>query len=118
MSILIVDDEESITEIFKLILEDEGYAVDTASSGQEALSLAESHYDLVIIDIDPHDMSGGQIAKIFLKRHTDAKIILMTGYPDLVESKQALDIDLSKLLIKPFSPDVLQMQIREVLYTK
>ena len=47
MKILIVDNEESITEIFQLLLEEEGYTVDTASSGQEALSLAESHYDLV-----------------------------------------------------------------------
>ncbi len=118
MRILIVDDEESITNIFQLILEDKGYTVDTASSGQEALSLAESHYDLVVLDIDLHDISGAQVAKIILKRHTDVKIVLMTGYPELVESIWALDIDTADILVKPFSPDVLQRLIREFPSTK
>ncbi len=118
MRILIVDDEESITDIFQLILEDEGYTVDTASSGQEALSLAESQYDLVVLDIDLHDISGDQVAKVILKRHADVKIVLMTGYPEFVESIWALDIDVADILIKPFSPDVLQRLIREVLSTK
>jgi DNA-binding response OmpR family regulator len=118
MRILIVDDEESITEVFQLILEDEGYKVDTASSGQEALSLSESQYDLVVLDIGLRDISGGQVAKVILKRHTDVKIVLMTGYPELVESKWALDIDIADILVKPFSPDVLQRLIREVPFTK
>jgi len=114
MRILIVDDEKSITEILQLILEDEGYTVDTASSGQEALSLVESQYDLVVLDIDLHDISGDQVAKIILERHADVSIVLMTGYPELVESIRALDIDIADILIKPFSPDVLQRLIREV----
>ncbi len=118
MRILIVDDEESITEILQLILEDEGYTVDTASSGQEALSLAESQYDLVVLDIDLHDISGDQVAKVILKRHADVKIVLMTGYPEFVERIWALDIDIADILVKPFSPDVLQTLIREVLSTK
>lgn len=118
LKILIVDDEESITNIFQFILENEGYTVDTASSGQEALSLAESHYDLVIIDIDLHDINGDQVAKAILKRHTDVKIVLMTGYPELVESIRALDIDIADILVKPFSPDVLMKLIREVPSTK
>ena len=118
MRILLVDDEESITDILQLILENDGYTVDTASSGQKALSLAESQYDLVVLDIDLHDISGDQVAKIILKRHTDVKIVLMTGYPELVESIRALDIDIADILVKPFSPDVLQTLIREVLSTK
>ncbi len=118
MRILIVDDEESITDIFQLLLENEGYSVDTASSGQEALSLVESHYDLVILDVDLRDISGDQVAKAILKRNADVKIVLMTGYPELVESIRALDIDIADILVKPFSPDVLQRLIREVLSTK
>ncbi len=118
MRILIVDDEKSITEILQLILEDEGHTVDTASSGQEALTLAESHYDLVVLDIDLHDIKGDQVAKIIQERHTDVKIVLMTGYPELVESIWAMDIDIADILIKPFSPDVLQRLIREVPSTK
>ncbi len=118
MRILIVDDEESVAEIFQLILEDEGHTVDTASSGQEALSLAESQYDLVVLDIDLHDIRGDQVAKAILKRHTDVKIVLMTGYPELVESIRAMGFDVADILVKPFSPDVLQTLIREVLSTK
>jgi DNA-binding response OmpR family regulator len=118
MRVLIVDDEESITEILQLILEDEGYTVDTASSGQEALSLAESRYDLVVLDIGLPDISGDQVAKAILERHADVKIVLMTGYPELVESTWALDIDIADTLVKPFSPDVLQRLIMEVPSTK
>jgi two-component system response regulator YesN len=92
--------------------------VDTASSGQEALSLAESHYDLVVLDIDLHDIRGDQVAKAILKRHTDVKIVLMTGYPEFSGSIWTLDIDKTDILIKPFSPDVLQRLIKEVLSTK
>ncbi len=118
LKILIVDDEQSVAEIFQLILEDEGHTVDTASSGQEALSLAESQYDFVVIDIDLHDISGDQVAKVILKRHTDVKIVLMTGYPELVEGIRVLDIDVADILVKPFSPDVLQRLIREVISMK
>ena len=118
MRILIVDDEESVADIFQLILEDGGHTVDTASSGQEALSLAESHYDLVVLDIDLHDISGDQVAKTIVKRHADVKIVLMTGYPELIESIRAMEIDIADILVKPFSPDVLQRLIREVLSTK
>ena len=118
MKILIVDDEESITEIFQLILEDEGYKVDTASSGKEAISLAEPPYDLVVLDIKLPDITGDQVAKVMKERMMADNIVLMTGYPELVESTWALDIDIADILVKPFSPDVLQRLIREVLSTK
>ena len=115
MRILIVDDEESITDILQLLLQDEGYKVDIASSGKEALTLAESHYDLAVIDVDLRDMNGSQVAREIMNRHTDVKIVFMTGYPELVASIRALDIDIVDILVKPFSTDMLKRLIREAL---
>ena len=116
--ILIVDDDESITTVYKMILEEQGYKVDTASSGKEAISLAEPPYDLVVLDIKLPDITGDQVAKVMKERMMADNIVLMTGYPELVESTWALDIDIADILVKPFSPDVLQRLIREVLSTK
>ena len=116
--ILIVDDDESITTVYKMILEEQGYKVDTASSGKEAISLAEPPYDLVVLDIKLPDITGDQVAKVMKERMMADNIVLMTGYPELVESTWALDIDIADILVKPFSPDVLQRLIREALSTK
>jgi DNA-binding response OmpR family regulator len=56
--ILIVDDDKSINAVFKTMLEEHGFNVNTASSGQEALSFADSSFDLVILDIN-NGGSGG-----------------------------------------------------------
>lgn len=60
--ILIVDDEESISEGLRSYLELEGYVVDTASSAEEALTLDLSSYDLLLLDIMMDGMSGVEMA--------------------------------------------------------
>tara|TARA_A100001011_G_scaffold392136_1_gene479067 strand:- start:323 stop:727 length:405 start_codon:yes stop_codon:yes gene_type:complete len=80
--ILVVDDDISILETLKIILETEGYQLFTADNGQTGLELAEKYFpDLIILDIKMPKMSGHLFASI-LQQNTKLKetpVILLTG---------------------------------------
>ncbi len=83
--ILVVDDEENIRILFKLGLEEEGYEVNTASSGEEALEILKKEaFDLVTLDIKMPGMSGletlQEIRNIFKDRHIP--VILCTAFEE------------------------------------
>ena len=113
--ILIVDDDESINAVFKAMLEGHGFNVNTASSGLEALSLADSSFDLVILDIRLPDIMGDQVAKVMKERRMADNIVLMTGYPELGDCIDTLGVGIQEILIKPISPDEILRVAREAL---
>ena len=79
--ILIVDDEEHIRLLFKEELEDEGYAVDLASNGLEALDrLRTSAYNVVLLDIKMPGMDGIQALTEIKKANKDQAVILCSAY--------------------------------------
>ena len=79
--ILVVDDEEHIRLLFKEELEDEGYAVDLASNGLEALDrLQASAYSVVVLDIKMPGMDGIQTLTEIKKVNKDQAVILCSAY--------------------------------------
>jgi two-component system, response regulator, stage 0 sporulation protein F len=79
--ILLVDDEEHIRLLFKEELEDDGYAVDLASNGLEALEkFRGSPYDLVVLDIKMPGMDGIQALTEIKKINKDQPVILCSAY--------------------------------------
>ncbi|GBE36542.1 alkaline phosphatase synthesis transcriptional regulatory protein PhoP [bacterium BMS3Bbin07] len=81
MKILIVDDDPSIRMLYKEELEDEGYEVVTASSGEEALRLfEEENPDLVTLDILMPDMDGIQVLRKMKEKKPRLPIIMSTAY--------------------------------------
>src|SRR5580765_4545693 len=89
--ILIVDDEEDISKLVRMILEDEGYEVHAASNGPEALVfLREELYDLVLLDLLMPGMNGWDVLKQ-LRINAKAKqtpVILLTGRTTNIEDLQ------------------------------
>jgi DNA-binding NtrC family response regulator len=84
--ILVVDDVDTIARVYARFLEREGYQVQIAFNGEEALLQYEKFKpDLIISDIRMPNMSGFDLATEIRKRNPDQKIILMTGYADEVE---------------------------------
>ncbi len=80
-SVLVVDDEEHIRLLFKEELEDEGYVVDLASNGFEALEkLNLSTYNVVVLDIKMPGMDGIQTLAEIKKAHKDQPVILCSAY--------------------------------------
>jgi two-component system response regulator (stage 0 sporulation protein F) len=80
-TILVVDDEEHIRLLFKEELEDEGYTVDLASNGLEALEkLKRSTYNVVVLDIKMPGMDGIQALGEIKKTNKDLPVILCSAY--------------------------------------
>ncbi len=114
--ILLVEDDETILASFHLILESEGFQVDTATSGQQALEKAgEKNYRLVILDIKLPDMHGIEVAKEMRKRDDEVNLVIMTGYPELAESIDTIDIGIEEILLKPVNVDELLRVIKDAL---
>jgi NADH:ubiquinone oxidoreductase subunit E/CheY-like chemotaxis protein len=106
--ILIVDDEPVVVKSCERILSPEGYAVDTASNGREAIGkLGKDGFDLVITDLKMPDMDGLELIRWIRNSKPDAGIVVITGYPSQDSIKEALSLRILDYLPKPFSPSLL-----------
>jgi len=114
--ILIVDDEISITEVFKMVLIPHGFDVMTASSAKEALSILEKEdIDLVISDVIMPEMDGYELAHIIQHNYPATRVQLCSGFPS-AQGKTVTDETLFKnILHKPFSSIELLQSVRKLL---
>ena len=81
LRVLVVDDEENIRLLFKEELEDEGYTVENASNGLEALEkLKNSNFDIVVMDIKMPGMDGIQALNAIKNTNKDQPVILCSAY--------------------------------------
>ena len=106
--ILLVDDELSLVEVGKEILENLGYEVDTSTNGALALNLflASPHrYDVIISDMTMPGMTGDVLSREILRIRPDIPIILCTGYSERINEDVAREIGIRKLLMKPYKID-------------
>lgn len=117
-TILLVDDEESIRELGRTILEPYGYTVLLAEDGPKAVDLferAEEGIDLVILDIMMPVRSGWEVLERFRAISPEIKVIVSSGY-DLAGQEQALCKDSHvEFLPKPYSPTDLARRVRKAL---
>jgi len=115
-SILIIDDDKSILNIFTRILEKQGYTTDTAETGQEALEKIETRsYDLALVDIKLPDTNGTDLlARINQTRPNMVKIAI-TGFPSLEDASKVLDRGAAAYLVKPVKSEELISIIAEKL---
>jgi len=101
-SILIVDDDISILKSMKELLRLEGYAVDTAESGQEAMMKSEANlYNLALLDIKLGDMEGTELLEKLHKSKPRMMKIMITGYPSLDNAVAALNNGADAYVMKP-----------------
>lgn len=90
--ILVVDDEEDILSFMKTILEKQGYDVDTASDGEEALQKAKlKKYDLVFTDSMMPKMNGLETCKAIKAIHPETIVVFTTGSIDQTTLKREID---------------------------
>ncbi len=116
--ILLVDDEKSLLDMTKRILENLHYKVTTEISSVKALEIFKSNpdqFDLIITDQSMPNMSGSEFVAEILKVRPDIPIILCSGYSSKVSEENAKDKGISKYLNKPYSRKILSDAIREVL---
>lgn len=113
--ILSVEDDERIRTAVKLALEDEGWTVDEAGSGEEAVELFHrSPPDVVLIDIMLPGIDGFELCRT-LRRHSDVPIVMVTARNDTHDVVAGLEAGADDYLTKPFAPKELSARIRALL---
>lgn len=114
--ILAVDDDTATVSLVKDILSAEGYLVDTAVSGREALSRLEAHpYDLVLTDMMMPEMVGKELVQYLRLNHPDTLIIVFTGFASYQDAVDAVKLGAFDYLTKPLEPEILRHAIRRAL---
>ncbi len=114
--ILVIDDDENIRKVVEAILKDQGYEVDTAESGNDAVKKTQkNHYDLMLVDIRLPDMDGTEL--LTKVRDTTPRIrkIMVTGYPTLQNAVAAVNKGADAYVMKPFDVDNLLETIKDQL---
>jgi nitrogen-specific signal transduction histidine kinase/ActR/RegA family two-component response regulator len=120
-TVLVVEDESSILDLCKIMLEQQGYEVLAASTPTEAIGLAGGHsgeIHLLITDMVMPGMNGRDLAKRFLSIYPAMKCLFMSGYtPNMIAHQGILDEGVY-FIQKPFSRNDLTTKVREVLDQK
>ena len=114
-TILVVDDEQRQREIYRDILQDEGYTADTAPTAEAALrSLSQRRFDLVITDLNLPGMTGIQLLSEIVADDPAIAVILITGYPSIQSAVEATRRGVYQYLEKPVDRDALLQVVGEV----
>jgi DNA-binding response OmpR family regulator len=113
--ILAVEDDERIRTAVKMALEDEGWVVEEAETGEEALeSFSRSPADVVLIDIMLPGVDGFEVCRS-LRRTSDVPIVMVTARADTHDVVAGLEAGADDYLTKPFAPKELSARIRALL---
>ena len=114
--VLIVDDDEAIIKSLKNLLESEGYMVETASTGVEALEKTEENvYDLALLDIRLPDIQGTELLAEMHEETPRMMKIMFTGHASLDNAIESLNLGADAYLTKPARPEELIKVVKEKL---
>jgi len=118
--ILIVDDELVVIKSGQRVLKSEGYEVESALGGREAIvKIEQNHYDLVFTDLKMPEVDGITLIRWIRKTKPNIGIVIITGYPSQDTIKEALELGIIDYVPKPFTPAVLiDVTERAVEWTK
>lgn len=114
--ILVVDDEPTVCKSIRQVLIREDCDVETALSGEEALRKdAERPYDVMIVDLMMPGLSGMDLLRSIKASNPKARIIMVTGYPTMRNTLQAMQLGAMDFLPKPFLPTTLRNLVAKAL---
>lgn len=106
--ILVVDDERVVIRSAERVLQGEGYSVEGALGGREAiLKMEQNSYDLVFTDLKMPEVDGITLIRWIKKSRPSVGIVIITGYPSQDTIKEAVELGIIDYVPKPFTPSVL-----------
>jgi DNA-binding response OmpR family regulator len=115
-TILVVDDEPNIVELARLYLRSEGYQVESARDGREALEkIAAIHPSLVVLDLMMPEIDGWEVTRRLRQSDARTPIIMLTAKGDDADKIIGLDMGADDYLAKPFNPRELVSRVKAVL---
>ncbi|MBU5265378.1 response regulator transcription factor [Virgibacillus proomii] len=113
--VLVVDDEERIRRLIRMYIEREGFIVEEAENGTEALQLAlDHHYDVILLDIMMPEMDGVEVCQE-LRKEKDTPVIMLTAKGEEANRVQGFEIGADDYIVKPFSPREVVLRVKALL---
>ncbi|HEY7502545.1 MAG TPA: response regulator [Gemmatimonadales bacterium] len=117
-TVLVVEDEDSVRDLVRQILEDHGHAVLTARHGRDAMLIAERYerpIDLLVTDVVMPEMGGGELVHRLIARRPNIKVLYISGYTNDEVVRRGVQGAPASFLHKPFTSDDFMLRVREVL---
>ena len=115
---MLVEDDESVRNLSRLVLEERGYTVLAAESGAKALETfgpLAAAIDLVVTDVIMPQMSGAELVTRLQEMHPSVKVLYVSGYTEEATIHRGVLLEGVDFLQKPFTPEALARKVREVL---
>lgn len=114
--IIVVDDEPGMREFLEIMLEKEGYTVETTADGRKAVEKIESKpFDLAIVDIQMPVMNGIEVLKRINEKKTDTTAIMITAFASHETAIEAMKLGAYDYITKPFKIDEIKLVIKKAL---
>jgi DNA-binding NtrC family response regulator len=115
--ILVVDDEKHVRALFERVLVKEGYQVECAASGSEAIDkLASSSFDLVVTDLKMDGIDGLDLIKKGKRAKQDLPFVLISGYGTAQTARLAAEEGADVFLMKPIDITELKSAVKKALH--
>ncbi len=110
-NILLIEDDERVSEVVKAYLEKEGYNVFLTAKGLDGIEInRKNDIDLIILDLMLPDISGEEVCRL-IRQFSDVHIFMLTAKGSLTEKIDGLNIGADEYLVKPFSPRELTARV-------
>jgi len=115
--ILVADDERNIRKNLAMVLESEGYQIDEARDGEEALTLCrQTHPDIAFVDLHMPKMEGLDVLAHFRTLRPKTAVVIITAYGSAANAVEAMKLGAIDFLEKPFDPKIIGVLAEEILF--
>ncbi|MEX0601741.1 MAG: response regulator, partial [Bacteroidota bacterium] len=117
--VLVADDEDGLRSTVAAWLSDEGFSVDQAPDGLEAIKKIQSNdFDIAILDIKMPGANGLEVLRYLKKNSGTTEAVMMTGMSDISMAVEAMKLGAREYLTKPIDMDQLVPQLKSLLKTR
>lgn len=115
ITILVVDDEEKMRQVIKIYLEKEGYTVEEACNGKEALErVNSSNFELILLDVMMPEIDGWTVCRK-IREESSMPIIMLTARSEEYDKLFGFELGVDDYITKPFSPKEMVARVKAVL---
>lgn len=117
--VVVIDDEPVVCESCKRILERAGYLVETFTNSKEALErVSQEIFDAAIVDLKMPDIDGMELLRRIKQEYPEIMVVMITGYSTVDTAVQAMKMGAFDYVPKPFTPDELEIVVKNALEKK
>lgn len=116
MRILVIEDDRAVSKLVRLVLSEQGYAIDIANNGEEGRALAlRNEYDGIVLDLALGDRHGLDVLQSLRRAGRMTPVLVLTGREDSETIVQSLDAGADEYAVKPISNDELRARVRALV---